>query len=360
MRVGISALRLQDGQVISLPSSGATVIVGPNNSGKSQLLREINEALYNGAPYSSNNPRWLVGVDHTREAADGEFDAWFTERARRVPYGYPGAGQLELLVNQGDWGNAVLQDNASQQWSGPGLAVLTKWLVTSLPADGRSQLLQAVGARDPLVPTDGPIHRLWDDRALEERLSKLTERAFGFKISINRYAQQLQLLMGRPTLPDEPLPPSQKLLAAYADLSPVMSQGDGVRSLVALLLHAMCSGTSLTLIDEPEAFLHPPQARQLGRHLVDETDPDGQVIIATHSADVLEGVLEGKSDREVTVLRLAIEPDGTRSMKPLVPDRIRTLWTDPLLRYSNFFAGVFHQGTLFAKPTLIVASTRRL
>jgi predicted ATPase len=37
----------------------------------------------------------------------------------------------------------------------------------------------------------------------------------------------------------------------------------------------------VTLIDEPEAFLHPPQARRLAQNLVDKTRKDGQLVVAT-------------------------------------------------------------------------------
>ena len=41
----ITALTLQDGSQIALPKSGVLAVVGPNNAGKSTLLREIVEHL---------------------------------------------------------------------------------------------------------------------------------------------------------------------------------------------------------------------------------------------------------------------------------------------------------------------------
>ena len=50
-------------------------------------------------------------------------------------------------------------------------------------------------------------------------------------------------------------------------LPKLQEQGDGMRSFASILLHTFTSDYSITLIDEPEAFLHPPQARVLGKML---------------------------------------------------------------------------------------------
>ncbi len=46
---------------------------------------------------------------------------------------------------------------------------------------------------------------------------------------------------------------------------PLESQGDGMRSFATVLLYVLVADThSIQFLDEPEAFLHPPQARLLG------------------------------------------------------------------------------------------------
>lgn len=50
-------------------------------------------------------------------------------------------------------------------------------------------------------------------------------------------------------------------------LPELQDQGDGMRSFASILLDTFTSDHTITLIDEPEAFLHPPQARLLGKML---------------------------------------------------------------------------------------------
>jgi hypothetical protein len=116
-----------------------------------------------------------------------------------------------------------------------------------------------------------------------------------------------------------------------------------VRSFVGLLLHSIVR-MPLILIDEPEAFLHPSHARLLGRVLVERTPDDGQLIIATHSDDVLQGVLEVR-DRPIRVIRLTREDDRA-IMRTLDPAAIRRLWADPLVRHSQLLDGLFHEAVL--------------
>ena len=86
-------------------------------------------------------------------------------------------------------------------------------------------------------------------------------------------------------------------------LSPIQTQGDGMRSFLGILLFTMLEHETVLMVDEPEAFLHPPQARHLGSFLVSEVGSYRQLFVATHSGDVLRGMLASESSR-VRVLRL--------------------------------------------------------
>jgi AAA domain, putative AbiEii toxin, Type IV TA system len=162
-------------------------------------------------------------------------------------------------------------------------------------------------------------------------------------LTLNRYGAGLQLHLGVPSEPETVPPPSRAYLDAVLSLPLLQEQGDGVRSFVGLLLHSMVK-MPLVLIDEPEAFLHPPHARLLGRVLVERTTADEQLIIATHSDDVLQGVLEVR-DRPIHVIRLTREGDRA-IMRTLDPAAIRRLWADPLVRHSQLLDGLFHDAVL--------------
>ena len=61
-----------------------------------------------------------------------------------------------------------------------------------------------------------------------------------------------------------------------------------MRSFASVILHLLGQDSySIMMLDEPEAFLHPPQARLIGEIIAKERSKDTQLFIATHSQDVL-------------------------------------------------------------------------
>jgi len=66
-----------------------------------------------------------------------------------------------------------------------------------------------------------------------------------------------------------------------------------------------------------------------------------QLFIATHSGDILRGVLDARS-ASVRVARIR-RSGAVNSVRQLDNDKIAELWGDPLLRYSNILDGLFHE-----------------
>ena len=93
------------------------------------------------------------------------------------------------------------------------------------------------------------------------------------------------------------------------------------------------------MLDEPEAFLHPPQAQLLGELIAKERSARSQLFVATHSPDVLNGLLNVAPDH-LRVLR--IQRDGNvNRVKELDKQRVKEIVADPLVRYSSVMSGVF-------------------
>jgi hypothetical protein len=136
-----------------------------------------------------------------------------------------------------------------------------------------------------------PIHYLYSDQEIENRVSADVSVAFGEDLVVHRAAgREIPLFVG--TAPEPELAPGQRLPSrGYWEkieaLRPLQTEGDGIRSFVGVLLEATVADYSVVLIDEPEAFLHPPQARLLARMLVQKKSQHRQLFIATHSADVV-------------------------------------------------------------------------
>ena len=88
-----------------------------------------------------------------------------------------------------------------------------------------------------------------------------------------------------------------------AMLPKLQEQGDGMRSFASILLDTFTTEHTITLIDEPEAFLHPPQARLLGKMLAKNNPDNRQLLVSTHSEDFLQGLLDA-DNKNITVIRI--------------------------------------------------------
>jgi hypothetical protein len=184
------------------------------------------------------------------------------------------------------------------------------------------------------------------DDALEQSLSLKFRRAFGVDLIVHRNAgSQVPLHVGSRPMPElgEDRVSLSYILKIEA-LPQLQTQGDGMRSFAGVLLATSVGRESILLIDEPEAFLHPPQAKLLGATLVEERGETRQLFIATHSTDVLRGVLDANSP-DVKVLRIRRSGDVNK-IYLLENARVQELWSDPLLRYSNILDGLFHEGVV--------------
>lgn len=190
------------------------------------------------------------------------------------------------------------------------------------------------------------MHFIDANEELEFLLSYHFKRAFGTDLIAHRGAgAKILFVCG-----DRPEPAEQQdrvsidYIRKLDSFARIHQQGDGVRSFVGVLLHTLVAPTSCLLIDEPDAFLHPPQARQMGRLLAEGLAAESQLILSTHSADLVRGLLDSGSKR-IRVVRIVRDGNCNR-VSELSSSSLYDLWNDPILKHSNVIEAVFHRRAL--------------
>lgn len=132
---------------------------------------------------------------------------------------------------------------------------------------------------------------------------------------------------------------SRKKMEELKKFEDLNDQGDGIRNAVAILASLIVNEHSLFLIDEPEAFLHPPQARILGKNIV-QLSNNKQIFVSTHNIDFIKGALEGDSSR---VKIIKIDRYGNENKFNLVDNKsISKISSDKNLKYTNLLDGLFY------------------
>lgn len=135
-------------------------------------------------------------------------------------------------------------------------------------------------------------------------------------------------------------------LNGYLDQYPKAHlQGDGIKSYLGILLYLYYGQFSTLFIDEPESFLHPPQAFQMGKTLGNSTDK--QLFITTHSKELLNGLLQSSSKR-LKIIRVE-RRENTNKFAQIKPDDLNILNTTTFLKYSDAIDSLFHTRTVLCE-----------
>ena len=328
----LSSMTFSGGHRVALEPQDTVVLVGPNNSGKSLSLRELQTLAAEGARARTKAVR---GMELCKTGTAEDLRRFLESEAELSGERY----------RHHDWD---LHVNHVRRWDTDYLTGgLAAGFVRTVSAGERLSICEVQTSIPPGAPKTKPQHILYEDTKLMTRISGLFRRAFGVDIMFD--------FRGGPTLPIHvgEIPTGEGKVDRVGDeyvdavrAEPLLhEQGDGMKSYAGMLFETVVAARDVVLVDEPEAFLHPPQMRQLGKTLAEEVA--GQLVVATHSSDVLRGLLEGTRGK-LRILRIQREGD-VNVVSEAAPDVIRRLWEEPQLRYSNALEGVFHEQTIICE-----------
>lgn len=330
-----------------------TILVGPNNSGKSLALREIAD--------------WAEGADRERKVVN-ELDVhWPTSDSEVLALLEP--FETEPQPNEGTQADSFMvapfkpgRGNRRMWISRLALSqqlpqgAQSVWMRESVLAhfalrlDGRTRfdLMQPQAFQDMQALPQHHLAALFMDDELRQRVRQLVVKAFPGRYFVidPTGMQQFRVAMNS----REPLDSAEernwdeRAKQFHAGSQGIETLSDGVVSFTGLVAASISLSHRILLVDEPEAFLHPPLARLLGSSLSSLTQERGaSLVVATHSAEFLMGCIE--SGANTTIVRLTYERD-VAGARVLAPGGLKVLATDPLLRSTDALSGLFHRGVV--------------
>jgi AAA domain, putative AbiEii toxin, Type IV TA system len=339
-RLTFESITFSDGQTLTLGDDDIVVLVGPNNAGKSAALRELEH--FAGR---TEQQKVITNVKLKQEGTAGTLRLWLEDNAMRV--GASGSHSFSGMNFQ------IHQSHINFfEINHPNLHVVARFFASRVGTDSRLTGANPAGHRKlHFEPAEHPIHLLLTDELLAKRISAYFSRAFGKDLIVfHGGGSEFPLMVGsRPNLlPQENELSKRYIEALLANSEPLAEQGDGMRAFATILLHVLVADSySMQFLDEPEAFLHPPQARLIGEFIAKERRARAQLFVATHSPEVLEGILAADSSK-VRIVR--IQRDGSiNKIKELSREKTSTIANDPLTRYSRVLSGIFHQRVIVAE-----------
>ena len=232
------------------------------------------------------------------------------------------------------------------------LGMFLDLFVANLDTAARLTICEAPSSISRNTPKHHPIHYAAFDPKYRIWLSNNFKKAFGVEITPNtQYGATIPLCMGPLVKLNDEYDDEQSRLEAYARVletyKQVQNQGDGIKSFTGILLYLMLDHFCTFLIDEPESFLHPPQARIMGQIIGHTLSNQQQCFISTHSEEIIKGLLEACPQR-IKIIRITRNND-INFFSVLNNEKFKDVWNDPLLKYSNIMSSLFHKSVVLCE-----------
>lgn len=267
MSLRITQMTTKLGEQIQL--GGLTVLVGPNNCGKSQTLRDIRSYVTSGSDFRLKSLQGLSvelpdlngAFAHVQRVPEAQSPGHL--RTRGVSYDLQTSHEF---VAPEQWADQMFADAATPANQSRILQQMGSYWVAHLDAKGRFSLTAPTDAYD--TRTESPrnaLQKFYNDRAVAQpSLRSAFREAFGVDIALDWAAMKRWYLRVGSSFGDLP-ETNEGLNALMTQEEELEEQGDGYKSFAGVVLSILTFPNRLLLLDEPEAFLHPSQAREIGR-----------------------------------------------------------------------------------------------
>jgi len=331
----------------------ATIFVGPNNSGKSRALIEIERYCRRGKITDSFH-RIISKIEFKKLSEEElalilsrlvmENVEWTsTQRETYVSKLYNGT-QIERkaisLTN--------LRARVSEAHIGDhDFNALLDLFTIRLDGTRRLNLLNPVPTSDLKSVAGSVLMELFQKDHLREEVRRIVFDAIEKYLVIDPTSfQQLQARFSDVAPQDEREEKSWETASVefHKKALSIEQMSDGIKAFTGIISTIVAGDPIVTLIDEPEAFLHPSLAFKLGKEVSLHTKKkQSNLFISTHSASFLMGCMQ--SGVAVNVVRLTYK-DGMPTARLLPQEKLVSLMRHPLLRSTGIVNGLFYEAVI--------------
>jgi predicted ATPase len=332
---------------LNVPTSGVTLFVGSNNSGKSLVLREIEQDF---SEYQKIDTKILADYEISW-LDENQLNKDILTLQKHAPPNFPQQnvyvwrfderGCLQTMGVDRENLKNFMSSKTNKRWIS---SQFLKHFLIRLDGRTRFQLTNDQERGDLLDTPQNLFMHLFQNSEERKKVRDIIFDAFGIYFTIEQLSAQHLRIRFSPTEPDESEQHwSEAARAFHANADYIKDTSDGVQAYVGIVSTLLSGDYRAVLIDEPEAFLHPPLARKLGRQLTANLKSGSCLMASTHSPDFLIGCLQAPPN--VRVVRLSYS--GGKSKGKIVDSEVLgNFFKKPLFRSANVISSLFHDGVI--------------
>lgn len=346
----IESLTLKFGRAPGLPNSSfevtpVTVFVGPNNSGKSKILNEINHFCINGTKALTNViledlifkiPDPVTALDEVKLKAR-------VDEAVSPGNIIVGSGRARTQVSKANMDLALREPNTRPQWFCP-------WYLNhqTIMLDGKNRisLVNDQNIGNLLQAPQSSFQTLFKNEERREEVRRIVHEAFSQFLLIDpstggKLGLRLSL---EPPKKNIELSLAPEALNFLSEAAPINLSSDGVKAFTGMITEIIAGDPKILLIDEPEAFLHPTLSNKLGKEITKASlDSNKRIFVSTHSPNFVMGCIQ--SGAPVNIVRLTYKK-GIATARLLKEADVLKLMRDPLLRATKVLEALFYENII--------------
>lgn len=334
--------------------SPVTVFVGPNNSGKSRALIEIESWITRAQPPDGQIVQKLSFQAWNQEDFEIELGKIAVEPSfnETVNPDHVLIGKLRPQDNSAArfqiHRTALINDavNPNGQYRRHYANYLSLY---TLRLDGRSRLslTDEKPAGDLQGQAQNHLAKLFLDETSRSEVRRIVHEAFGKYLVVdptNIGHFRLRLSVRPPEDDREEQGWDTRSIAFHGNAHLLSDASDGVKAFVGMLTTLIAGEPNVTLIDEPEAFLHPTLSARLGKEITAALKgTNRRIFAATHSASFLMGCVQGGAP--INIVRLTFD-GGIATARLLTQERLVPLMRNPLLRSIGVLDALFYNAVV--------------
>lgn len=347
----ISNFKLKFGRVPGLPAetittTPVTVFVGPNNSGKSKLLYEIEEYCRSGIITTSTII--LDELNFSGLAVDDIYQA--IDHIKKEPNSTEKLQVGYIIVGSRLGRHQVDPEAFKELIQNPcsNTPTFCKLFMAhnTLMLDGlrRINLVNSQPGGDLQQAPLSSFHVLFRDDEKRQEVRRIVYESFGSYFVIDPTSLgdlRIRLSVRPPANNMEERGLHAEAVQFHANAQPIEQASDGVKAFTGIVTEVVAGDPRVLLIDEPEAFLHPSLAQKLGYEISRAAMfTDKRVFVSTHSAMFVMGCIQ--SGTPTNIVRLTYR-NGAATARVLPSCEILELMRNPLLRSTGVISGLFYE-----------------
>lgn len=348
----IKSIKLKFGSVpesspVELDIAPITIFVGPNNSGKSKVLSEIQDFCHRGVSRPDHLILDHVTFDENAFDADALLQSIKCLPRKQDPIDpkkiYVGHENSPFQVEEARI-LSVLKDPNSD----PDLfcRAYLCYQVLKIDHQNRTRLIRDSSIRDEGEINDVANTLFYDDNK-REKLRKILFKAFNKYIVFDPTTLGNLKIRFSNTLPKNHLEERglhEEAVQFHKRAKSLETYSDGVKAFTGILAQIIAGDPKVIVIDEPEAFLSPTLSFKLGKEIALSTSTSNKrLFVSTHSANFVMGCIQ--SGVPINIVRLTYQ-NNIPTARTLPENELKRLIRNPLFRSTGVLEGLFYESVI--------------